>query len=492
MSTDRPLPGELGYPNMGPGNYQPTYGKPVASMQEPFYPGANIEPPELPGNIGGGDWPYDVRDFPSTPNEPSPFFDPFETPQTADIFGPSPFGDYPGSPDFTPSDAYLPSAPDDIRMAGPPTTPPNREGFEPMFGGTDFGPSGSVGFGDQPNYNYAYGPNGETYVYDQNWQWLGQTGGESPTQGQPSTVAYGGNAPPPAPGFFTPNTSAPSQAPFSNMPSMTWDAGHNVYYDPNANKQGFLDELGNPTDWKGAGQLVKGAGQFFKDAAGNIVNAAGHIVQAAGNAANTFINNIMNEPGYSSPDYLASMGYTPGAGTGSWWPGQASNTNFGAGGEGGSFFGGTMNLNPMGGDISGANNPFGAGQVGRSSVGPPQGGGGPPMYGPNMGAAAWGGMRGLPPIALQYLMRMQKGLYTPRSEYGNFKYPPPNAVVPSFEQFHAGQVQLHNILASNPSYFNALVSQRGGFSGQGAGVGRGDLFGSAKKASRHTPTILPA
>ena len=236
------------------------------------------------------------------------------------------------------------------------------------------------------------------------------------------------------------------------------------------------DELGRPTDWSGAGQ-------FFKDAAGNIVNGAGQIVQAAGNAVGGLINNIMNDPGYSSPDYLRSMGYTPGAGTGSLWPGQASNTNFGAGGEGGSFFGGTMNLNPGGGDISGANNPFGAGQVGRSSVGPPQGGGGPPMYGPMMANALGGGPNNQ---ALHWLHQMYKGILTSPKNFGLMKHamPSPWASQPlgsplnpgwNWNTYHGGQVDFHNQLVNTPGMYESLIERfspgRGVSGGFGHDVG---------------------
>lgn len=553
MSTDQPTMRERGYMRVPEGNYQmrdqfmarpQTSNSPYQDTTAPW-----VEPTPI-GPSGGYLPPHEaVPYYPDIPGqvqlitENNPLPDLWNG-NNMDL-GPG----LPPSPDFGPSDLYLPNDYGPATVMQPSGTP---GGYNPGIYDpgsytpfTDFGggggynapiydPNSYTGFtdfsgGGPGNYvppgsdmysggfdvtsPSATGVNDFTqpiptdYVSDP----FGGGGGNNfnyPYYVDDFSGGGGGNAPTAAPGAaFDVNASAPNEFAPNAGPSMPFIDPN----DPNNNlvrggvsgplyptsqdvfpQPSMMDELGRPTDWQGAGQ-------FMKDAAGNLVNAAGQIVATAaqvakgiggaiagipgtvGNIGGAIANNIMNDPGWSDPNYLASMGYTPGAGTGSWWPGQASNTNFGAGGEGGSFFGGTMNLNPMGGDISGSNNPFGAGQVGRSSVGPPQGGGGPPMYGPNMGAAAWGGgIRGLPPIALSYLMKMKKGIYTTPENFGLMKHgmPSPWASQPlgskmnpgwNWNTFHQGQVSLHDLLNNNPAYFNALVSARGGFRGQGAG-----------------------
>jgi hypothetical protein len=335
ISTDRPLPGELPYPNMGPGNYQPSFFRGDLASNYPGgvdIPPASIEPdystaPDLSPEYGGpGSYPY---------SGPSPFFNTFETPPATDFgFGPNLFGDFPGSPDFSPSDYFLPNGPGEATVMSPPSSrvyDPNSYTPFTDFSGGEYQPVAQ-------DFNFA-APPGELidpflqgiptdYVSD---------AGTAPPAAPP---AYPG-ASTPAPHFFTPNVyappsstpgSAPGQPRFGNMPQMTWDAGRNVYYDPK--KPGLIDQLRQPTNWQGAGQ-------FFKDAYGNIVNAAGSIVAAAGRTANDFINNIMNDPRNTTPQDLANAGYREGQGTGSLFPGGVTGVGqggSGVGGQGGSFF----------------------------------------------------------------------------------------------------------------------------------------------------------
>lgn len=100
---------------------------------------------------------------------------------------------------------------------------------------------------------------------------------------------------------------------------------------PNA-VPGMPSSLSDPTNY-GA------VGQFFRDAAGNIVDAAGNIVHAASDLVSNIANNLANDPGYSSPSYLTSIGYTPGQGTGSLLPPEGF-----AGARGGPLPGGTAGL----------------------------------------------------------------------------------------------------------------------------------------------------
>lgn len=505
LSTDRPLPGELPNPRNYPGKnyYPPPTGVPVEQLAYPPQSSSvspyqdNTAPWVEPTPIGpsGGYLP---------PHEAVPYY-PDIPGQVQLITENNPLPDLwngnnmdlgpglPPSPDFGPSDLYLPNDYGPATVMQPSGTP---GGYNPGIYDpgsytpfTDFGggggynapiydPNSYTGFtdfsgGGPGNYvppgsdmysggfdvtsPSATGVNDFTqpiptdYVSDP----FGGGGGNNfnyPYYVDDFSGGGGGNAPTAAPGAaFDVNASAPNEFAPNSGPSMPFIDPN----DPNNNlvrggvsgplyptsqdvfpQPSMMDELGRPTDWQGAGQ-------FMKDAAGNLVNAAGQIVATAaqvakgiggaiagipgtvGNIGGAIANNIMNDPGWSDPNYLASMGYTPGAGTGSWWPGQASNTNFGAGGEGGSFFGGTMNLNPMGGDISGSNNPFGAGQVGRSSVGPPQGGGGPPMWGPFMANSLGGNSRGMM-LADRIRQAIIAGTYRPPPFGGPvYKYPSP-------------------------------------------------------------------
>jgi hypothetical protein len=107
MSTDRPLPGELGNPIMGPGSY-PTYDE-FSASNDPYYPGANIEPPDIPGNLindtrqGGFEPMFDGTDYYGPP--PPGFFDSSQgTNQDvgSDVFGPGGiYGDTPAFDDNT-------------------------------------------------------------------------------------------------------------------------------------------------------------------------------------------------------------------------------------------------------------------------------------------------------------------------------------------------------------------------------------------------------
>lgn len=476
--------------NVSPGNEYQTIGYTPNQANDDFS-GPDF-PPAYPS---GGGYPYSPQDFgvSSTPDA-FPFY----------------INDFPGGV----SAGDLANVPSNI---GPQVETPGGGGFGPgTFNDTYPLPGNDF----QWPFDISQFPSGEGNITaDQLANPPGAIGpGEfqwpffvdqfpTPGGGVADTSGGGGGGATPANAYSDPNAYAPSANPPSPPDSSLMPNAPGFV---NANpSQGMLDNQGNviPGTALSASDAANkynmeqfpgggGVGQFFKDAAGNIVNGAGQIVQAAGNAVGGLINNIMNDPGYSSPDYLRSMGYGEGQGTNSLWPGTPSSSGFGVGGEGGSFFGGTMNFNPGGGDLSAT-----GGQVISSSVGPPQGGGGPPMYGPNMGAAAWGGgVRGLPPIALSYLMRMYKGLYTTPEVFGTFKHsmPSPWASQPlgskmnpgwNWNTYHQGQVQLHDLLVNNPAYFNSLVAARGGFKGKGAGL---IATGPPTKASRHTPSLQPA
>ncbi len=233
-------------------------------------------------------------------------------------------GDLPPSPDFTPSNYYLPQ---DYGQA------------------TVMTPSG-VSAPAVP-YDFSTGPPAGPYApYDP-----GSVNMNVSDLGLPQDNI------PTAPGV-EPDVLPALQADYPGI--NTSDLVHALAQDQQDNR--LVNQLRLPTDWAHAGQL-------FKDAAGNIVDATGKVIAAAGAAAQSVINNIMNNPGYSSPDYLRSIGYQPGQGRDSLWPGGpgsfgdtatggASPGDFyqvangpniipmtgGVGGAGGSFFGGQGNL----------------------------------------------------------------------------------------------------------------------------------------------------
>ncbi len=183
----------------------------------------------------------------------------------------------------------------------------------------------------------------------------------------------------------------------------TSDLVHALAQDQQDNR--LLNQLRLPTDWAHAGQL-------FKDAAGNIVDATGKVVAAAGAAAQSVINNIMNNPGYSSPDYLRSIGYQPGQGRGSLFPGgPGSFGDTATGGESpGDFYrvANGPNIIPFTGGVGGAGGSFftSSGQGLPAFMPANVGGGGPINASQFMSARHWAnqmmkGIYGVPGTANQ-------------------------------------------------------------------------------------------
>jgi hypothetical protein len=273
---------------------------------------------------------------------------------------------------------------------------------------------------------------------------------------------------PNAPGF---NYAPPTQG--------MLDANGNVIPGTAVSPEGNANAF-NMTQFPGGG----GVGQFFTDTAGNIIDGAGKIVAAAGDAAKTFAQRLAgvtpsgyntNVPGgpYWNADTGGDMGKL--AAEGAFGPVQTGpNTQSGLerlgsdpSGRGG-FFGSQTNFNP---DINSPTNPFGVGQVGSSSVPAPQGGGGPPMYGPTSAAALWGRGNG---EALHWLTQMRKGIYTTPQNFGLMKHamPSPWASQPlgstmnpgwNWNAYHGGQVDFHNRLVNEPGFYQSIVDRfRGG------------------------------
>jgi hypothetical protein len=261
---------------------------------------------------------------------------------------------------------------------------------------------------------------------------------------------------------------------YPGRPDVMFSADRNVYGTPKP--PGLLTDLGKPTNWQNAGKLIT-------DAAGNIVDATGKIIATAAQVAAKLGTAIGQIPGNIADSIPKDWG---GFGEPAGFFGVRSQNPigvFGVGGEtmrqgGGSYFGATMNLNP------GLSSPYqgfqpttqNPGQVGSSSVPAPGGfgggfGGGGPI---NLGGTSWGNA-----LNQAYLRRMYKGLYTSPQNYSQAMVqspsPFPNAPAPNFQAFHQGQVQLGNILRTNP----AIFSQFPGGSGRPPNTSRG------------TPPVLP-
>jgi hypothetical protein len=466
-------------------------------------PDAGMETIAYQGNGAGGEWPPLPPDLNfAAPDVPQQYPTPSEFQGDTPLYGSNPSGYEPMPFDMF-SDIYGGGGGGNItadQLGNVPSDLPGNVSADQLAN-----PPGVSGGGDfqWPFYVDQFPtPGGITY----------DDTGNAPTSG-------GGVSPS---AYSDPNAYAPTanMIPGAGMPNAPGFV--NAY--PSG---GMLDSSGNVipgTDLSAGDQaniynmerfpqgVSHGVGNVVKDAAGNIIDATGKIlVQAAdlvgklpGQVADLMgriSDNIMNNPGYSSQDYLRSIGYQPGQGTGSLWPGgsvgyrndtpearsdminnlgfagpmEGSNTG-GVGGQGGSFFGGTLAPHALSTAIGFGGN---------------LGGGGP------VNAAALGGGRGLPPIALQELMRLYKGLYTTRDQWASriSKYPAPaltraamsipGATQVGYNQFHQGQVGLHNLFQSNPSYFQTLIGryQKGGQAG---------AVGPPTKLSQHTPALHPA
>lgn len=458
--------------NVPPGTFNPPpeYVTPATDM--PFG-----------GSGGRNEFVTDPGNYNPAPNEfmsptPDDNYNMYQNYDQGPGFQESPMPDFPNNPtDFSGG----------FDTSGEMQNPPGG-GYETGSGGFDFsappaGETDSNQFLQDIPTNYVEDP----FRYDPSGG-----GTQSPLSYDPNFQGEAPPAPPPAPIYApSPDTGLPGPAmpqggpSFGGAPaSMPLDPN-----DPNNNliRGGISMPLYPTANEVFPGADPKGPVQFFKDAGGNIVDAAGKLIMTAATAAaqvpgqlsNMFsgiANNIMNDPGWSSPDYLRSMGYQPGQGTGSLWPGTGSNTfgGYGVGHEGGSFFGGTMQLNQGGGDLSAT-----GGQVISSSVGPPQGGGGPPMWGPSM---PLGGL----------LWQIKNGMRSPG--YSSWAKANPVAAKAFYESvFGPTTTDMKTFLA------NRAAGAAGGRSrsiSEGAsapfgGVTRGDLTGSQRKASRHTPGLVP-
>lgn len=114
---------------------------------------------------------------------------------------------------------------------------------------------------------------------------------------------------------------------------MTWDAGGNIYGDPR--KPGLLEQLRQPTNYQNVGKMAgnladelrqptnyQNLGKLTKpitDVAGRVGDFAGKVGESISNFAGSVFD---PNTGYYDSDYLRSIGYTPGQGEGSMFPGE--------------------------------------------------------------------------------------------------------------------------------------------------------------------------
>jgi hypothetical protein len=131
---------------------------------------------------------------------------------------------------------------------------------------------------------------------------------------------------------------------------------------------------GGPSDLPNMGPLYYNPAtrSWVSRAAGTVAGIPGAIGRgirgAAGTVGNvargigTGIRTAIETPGYSSPEYLRSIGYQPGQGTESLWPGAPTGATEGSGGiggagvagQGGSFYGGLYAPHGVGGALPGS------------------------------------------------------------------------------------------------------------------------------------------
>ena len=215
MSTDRPTWGELSYPNLGPGQYIP----PQASNDDPWSEPSTLASPTPPM---------------FSPGMPSG--------QEMNFGGPQPYDFGSKSSDIL-FGGQTPNAPLEARPPGQQVDP--NQGFT----GGDYG----QGFG----INSVPNPDGGVWLYDQNWNYVGQ--GDS--SGNPSATAYGGDPNAPAAYAADPNAAAPAG------PSANGLVGRDPYsYGPPTTPEGPLTQTSQGVP-DGQGGFIPGTQLSEGDAA---------------------------------------------------------------------------------------------------------------------------------------------------------------------------------------------------------------------------------
>jgi hypothetical protein len=215
-----------------------------------------------------------------------------------------------------------------------------------------------------------------------------------------------------------------------------------------------------------------------------LVDAAGKIVQGGIQAGKDLWSNILNDPRNTDPGYLASIGYHEMGpeGSGFMLPAGVTGPSVGTGDigvrgaiQGGSYFHGGASAGAQHGATSVAGATYNLGGSGPVNAG---------AIGSRSGALSL--------LDRQYLMRLKKGVYTTPTQYGErvagAPSPFPNTPSPvaggsNWNAFHAGQVQLGDILRANPAYYSSLTTPM-----PKTGLGPST---PGERLSRGTPPNLP-
>lgn len=430
MSTDMPTWSERTYPNMGPGWY-PTgevSNQDAGSFDPNDYQPGPIPSP-TPDIFAPGMPPGQSMNFGGAPDVPGSQAFPTATPYPSQIAA-NPFGASPTEPLTGQTNPFY-QAPSSI----PDTTGnPFAEAINPMFANTwkpagfDTGAYVGIATTSIPN------PDGGFWMYDQNWNYMGQSDDQNVGPAPPGSAAPGQPNQPVSGPYQTPVTGANgiiglnpySYGPPSSTVNNTITLGQGG---TNAAGQPIIDpttgmpvagSVLSPSDeakrfnmqnniqpLPGQGGFHPGqtAARFALDAAGNLVDATGKVIRAAGQGAVDLYHNIMNDPRNTDPGYLRSIGYEPGQGTGSLFPGEVTGPTRGSldtllggiEGQGGSFFHGEL-TQPNAIDPSTG---LPRTDVGASPMNP--GGYNYPVHGPTPIAGAFANLGGSGPVNLSSL-----------------------------------------------------------------------------------------
>lgn len=244
--------------------------------------------------------------------------------------------------------------------------------------------------GNEP-VHFINSPDGSAvWAYDENWNWVGETplspsGGDqyADNSGYPAPPGVEPDALPGNPNLYPGGTTIATGEepmldangnPIPGTGLSPQDQANAYNYGPQGQfPQNILDELRQPTDWKGFVDTAKRLGISISDA----LKATGRTIA---DAAGGLVDNIVNDPGYSSPSYLRSIGYNEGQGEGSLFPAGVTGPTAGAfdvgasgvGGGGGSFFHGGASAGAQHGatSVAGAFGRYGLGSAGATSIAP--------------------------------------------------------------------------------------------------------------------------
>lgn len=331
----------------------PTYNPPT---NEGMYPtDMGYFPPDNPPNLWSGNIPDTVYNPP--PNE-------FMAPPTTDVYQPHGFANVSPNETMYPTDmGYFPAdQPPDLSSGNIPDTvynPPPNEAMYPNYVDYPAGTEATYYPSDQTEPAYA---GGEWPYYIDQFQTPEDTSvaaGDYPTPpGVVPDVLPAGNVGvnpayygPGADVMQSPGNIFPGQQPIATgQPGQLDQFGNPIpgtaltpadeaarfNLAPFGGQPGLVDQLRQATDWQGFVDTAKRLGISISDAVKAVGGTIGNVAGKVGGS----ISNFLNQPG-PTPQDLVDMGYQPGQGAGSLYPGGVTGLGqggFGVGGGGGSFF----------------------------------------------------------------------------------------------------------------------------------------------------------